>query len=439
MTEVTFDYEPRIQFIPFHQRTSRWSCLVCHRRAGKTVACVNDLTARASYTQKKNARFGYIAPYYRQAKEIAWQYLKDATKDIAVKVRESTLTVELFNGAKIQLFGADNPDAMRGLYFDGVVLDEFGDMKPSLWGEVILPTLSDRKGWAVFIGTPKGKNHFWQIYHRSREEGWFRMMLKASVSGILPREELEEMARQMSEDQYEQEFECSFEAAVVGTFYAATLNELEERGQLNCALADYDPEFQVNVATDLGFTDSTAFWYWQSRPDGFALIDYDEDAGQRLSYYFELLNNKGYDYDTIWLPHDAKARTLQTGRSTIEQFLEADFPVRLGAKLAIQDGINAARKILPSCYFSSKTVYGQECLRSYRREYDEMRKIFRDKPLHDWASNGADAFRYFALQVKERIIQPEEPGPAIFVPHQYCLEDLYEKPGGSASFQKLRI
>jgi len=167
------------------------------------VACVNDLVTRAVYTSKKRARYGYIAPFYRQAKDVAWVYLKEATEGLTVKVYESSLTVELFNGARISLYGADNPDALRGIYFDGVIIDEFGDCRPSMWAEVVLPTLADRRGWAVFIGTPKGKNHFFDMWQRSiKEEGWFNFMLKASESGLLPDEELREMESQMTEDQY---------------------------------------------------------------------------------------------------------------------------------------------------------------------------------------------------------------------------------------------
>jgi len=168
--ELVLDYVPRQQFMELHERVQRWACLVVHRRGGKTVACINELITRATYTTKKDARYAYIAPFYRQAKDVAWQYLKSFGEGVITKIRESELRVELFNGAWITLYGADNPDALRGLYLDGVVLDEYGDCRPSLWGTVILPTLIDRKGWAIFIGTPKGKNHFYEVSRRSQNE-----------------------------------------------------------------------------------------------------------------------------------------------------------------------------------------------------------------------------------------------------------------------------
>jgi phage terminase large subunit len=438
MNDLSIPYTPRPQFIPFHQRHQRWSALVCHRRMGKTVACVNDAVTRAAYTSKKNARYGYIAPFYRQAKEIAWTYLKESTQHIQVKTRESILTVDLFNGAKIQLFGADNPDAMRGLYFDGVVLDEFGDMRPSLWGEVILPTLADRRGWAVFIGTPKGRNQFWQVYKRSQtDEAWFSMLCKASQSGLLPQDELAEMQRQMTEEQYAQEFECSFEAATIGAYYAPILAKMPEE-QFNSAAAQYDPNLPVEAVADLGHTDSTSIWYFQQRPDGWALIDYDEDHGKPLAFYFDLWHAKPYTFDTLWLPHDARAKTLQTGRSTVEQVLEAGFPARVQPRLAIQDGINAARKLLPSCWFAPSTAYGVECLRQYHRRYDEKIKAYIESPQHDWSSHGADAFRGFALVARERILRTTHDSPRDNSPI-LRLDDLWQRKSKALSLTKLRI
>lgn len=412
-------YEPRPAFLPFHARQERWACIVFHRRGGKTVGCINDLHTRALYTPKKNARYAYIAPFYRQAKDVAWLYLKEATQDSAVKVKESELSVELFNGAKITLYGADNPDALRGLYLDGVILDEFGDCRPSLWGEVVLPCLADRKGWAVFIGTPKGKNHFWQVRERAkREHNWFYMEVKASDPGcVLPQEELDEMRAQMSEAQYAQELECSFEAAVIGTYYAKQISLMEggridgKPGEPQIGVVHHDPDFPVQAAGDIGYTDSSAWWFWQHRPDGIAVIDYEEAHGEALPFYFEMMRSKPYDYETIWLPHDAKAKSLQTGRSTVEQWLaqinddgDQEFPIDIVPRLDIQHGIDAVRFILPHCYIDlGKCGEGIEGLRAYRRSYNEVTKAFSEKPIHDWSSNPADGFRYLALVAKEKI------------------------------------
>ena len=190
--------------------------IVAHRRAKKSVACVMELITRALATTKEHARFAYIAPFFSQAKQVAWDYLKHYARDVAVKVNESELSVELFNGSRVRLYGGDNPEALKGIYLDGVVLDEFADMRASVWGEVIRPMLADRKGWAVFIGTPKGKNAFFELYQTAKDDpDWFTLMLRASDTGLLPPEELADAKKSMSDSQYEQEFECSDRKSVV--------------------------------------------------------------------------------------------------------------------------------------------------------------------------------------------------------------------------------
>ena len=254
-------YDPRPQFLPFHLRDKRWAIIVAHRRAGKTVACVVELITRALACKRPNARYGYIAPFYSQAKQAAWMYLKAYAQPLMLEeARESELSVRLYNGAVIRLYGADNPNSLRGTYFDGVILDEFADMKPSVWGEVIRPTLSDRNGWAVFIGTPKGKNAFWDIWDRARKDpNWFRLELKASTTGIIAEAELADAAKTLSEDEYQQEYECSFDAAIKGAIYGKLMREALEAGRIKHV--PVDTNLSVHTAWDLGFDDSTAIWF----------------------------------------------------------------------------------------------------------------------------------------------------------------------------------
>ena len=427
MVDIALDYEPRDHFLAFHQRTERWGCLVCHRRAGKTVACVYEAVIRALYTPKKNARYAYIAPYYKQAKDVAWQYLKEATQRIAIDTRESELRVILPNGAWITLYGADNPDALRGIYLDGVILDEYGDCRPSLWAEVVLPTLADRRGWAVFIGTPKGKNHFWDVSQRAlKDKAWFHMELKASDSGLLSQEDLDEMRAQMEQAQYDQEFECDFTAAVLGTYYADIIQSIEQRGQAH--LPDvYTPNKPVYVAADLGFSDSTAFWFFQDHGDTVDLVDYEEHQGQALDFYVNLLRDKPYPIERLFLPHDAKQKTLQTGRGTVEQLQAAGFRCEIVPRLSVQQGIDAARLILPSCRFSTAADAGLEALRAYKREFNQLTKAFQDKPAHDWAADGADGFRYLSLVAHQKNAKlPEKPTAPIDFAPKYTLDQLHE-------------
>jgi len=351
-------------------------------------------------------------------------YLKDATKDVCKRVRESELSVELINGAKITIFGADNPDSLRGLYFDGVILDEYGDMRPSLWGEVILPTLIDRKGWAVFIGTPKGKNHFFDVLQRAQNDPdeWFSLVLDFTQTGLFSEAEVETFKKQMSDEQFRQEFMCDFTAAITGAYYGKLL-ETPAEGPA------YDSALPVYVSADLGYSDSSAYVFWQEYPDGEVIIDYEEADNQALSYYFDLLRYKQYDYEQIWLPHDAVAKTLQTGRSTVEQFLAEEFPVRIAPRLAVQHGIDAARKILPGVRWDLKNPRVVQCidtLRSYHRQYDEINKVYRDIPHHDWTSHCADAFRGFALVCKRATIAAKEPKKESKGTYGFTLEDLWQ-------------
>lgn len=446
--EIVFDYLPREQFIPFHKRHQRFACMVCHRRAGKTVATINELVTRALYSLKPNSRYAYIAPYYSQAKDVAWTYLKQAVEKFATRIRESDLRVELPNGAWITLYGADNPDRLRGLYFMGVVLDEYGDCRPSLWVEVVLPTLADHLGWAIFIGTPKGKNHFYQVHlNATKEESrtdWFSFVLKASDSGILSERAIMDMRSQMSDEIWEQEMECNFTAAISGTYYAMMIGQMEKCGRISADVAQYDPHFPVKCAADLGRTDNTAFWFWQETPAGLMFIDYYENQGQHLDHYIKMLKERPYNLVEVWLPHDAVAKTLATKRSTIEQMLDAGLPCRKVPKLARQHGIDAVRKVLPHSKINLQKCFGGiEALRAYRRIYNETTKQYADQPFHDWASDGSDAMRYAALVCRDLIDQPipeemktkEEKRRE----YQFSLDDLHADRAQYLKYQNTRI
>lgn len=426
---VRVPYDVREPFRPFHNRTTRFAVMVAHRRAGKTVACVNELINRAIYSKKKRPRYAYIGPLLKQAKKISWEYLKEYTAGLEKKKpSESELSITFkHNGAEIGVYGADNPDSFRGQYFDGIILDEYGDMSPSVWGTNLLPTLADRHGWAAFIGTFKGRNHFYRVYRNAQgldlrpdidvesyKKNWFHYLLSIDNSNLLSEDEKRLQKSEMDEEEWEQEFRCNPDATVKGTYYMKQISQLEAAGQIYSQMADYDPDQPVEVAFDLGYTDSTAGWFWQRRPGGLAIIGYLEGHSQALSFYFEALNRLPYHYKHVWLPHDARTKSLQTGRSTVEQFLQAGFPIRIVPKLGIQDGISAARKVLPMCHFHHSTGQGVEALRAYRRDYDEDKKAFSDNPYHDWSSHGADAFRYLALVAQD--IRIDDKSPLIEVP-----------------------
>lgn len=404
--DVVSHYAPREEFVPFHARANRWAIGVAHRRAGKTVACINDLVARAVSHEGNNPRFAYIAPQLNQAKDIAWQYLLEYTDCFGDQrtINRSELWVELHhNGARIRIYGADNPDRLRGLYLDGVVLDEFGDMDPTVWTQVVRPALSDRKGWAVFIGTPKGKNTFHKLWVDAEDDpDWFTLNLKASATGRLDDKELADARKMMSDDEFAQEYECSFEAAVRGAYYAKELAQAEADDPCRVTAVPHDPRLLTHTAWDLGVADSTVIWFIQQHGRETRVIDVLKGEGVGLDWYARQLQERGYLYGKHYLPHDVEVRELGTGKSRKEVLASLGITATVCPNIPIADGIQAVRMLLPTCWFDKvKCKDGIEALRMYRRDYDEKRQEFRTTPLHDWTSHYADAFRYFAVGHRE--------------------------------------
>jgi len=434
--EHEIDYWPRKVFWDFHTRQQRWAVIVAHRRCGKTVACINDLLLRAINEGKDNARYAYIAPYYAQAKSIAWDYLMRYSEPVRVNHNISELWVELMNGSRIRLFGGDSPDSLRGNYLDGVIIDEMADTKPSLWGEVIRPLLSDRRGWAVFIGTPKGHNTFYDIYQYAtlNPNEWYSKTLRASQTKIIAQEELDDALKLMTVDQYQQEFECSFEAAILGAIYGTEMRLLTDAGRID--KVECDTLFPVHTAWDLGFNDATAIWWYQVVHGEIRVLDYHEAHGQPIIYYANQIKERPYEYGTHWLPHDARAKTLASGgKSIIEQLMDK-LPLKSGnlfkivPNLSLQDGIQATRMALSRTWFDAmKCSEGIECLRQYQREYDEDKKVFRDKPRHDWTSHGADAFRMLSVAWRDEaeIAKQNAPIRGIVVgQNEVTLEEMWK-------------
>jgi len=404
---IDLGYTPRKQFEAFHARRQRWAVIVAHRRAGKTVACIHDLVDGALRCKKKNPRFVYLAPFYRQAKDVAWQILKDIVRplaDVAV-INESELRVDI-GDKRVRLYGSDNFEAIRGIYADGIVLDEYGDMDPRAWPSVIRPTLADRNGWAVFIGTPKGENDFFEKYSDAVDDpDWYTTMLKGSETGIIHKAELVEMRKAMTLEQFNAEIECSFQAAIIGSFFGGDLEQAEKDGRITGV--PVETELDVNTAWDLGVSDTTVIWAYQLVGREIHLINHYEASGEGLGHYAGVLHgwrdDLGYRYGSHFLPFDVEVRELGTGKSRLETLRELGIKVSVAPKLPVADGINAVRRILSRCWFDKdKCADELRALRQYRTEYDDKRKVFRNTPLHDWASNSADAFRYLAVSLRDR-------------------------------------
>lgn len=362
------------------------------------MACINQLVRSALECERPEPRCAYISPLYRQSKDVAWTYLKRFTAPIpGAAANESELRVDLPNGGRVRLYGADNPDGIRGIYLDDCVLDEFADMRPSVLPEIIRPALSDRKGSLTVIGTPKGHNDFHDLWQRAQNDNeWFSLMLKASETRLVDDEELASARKMMSEDQYAQEYECSFEAAIQGAYWGKEMRAAEESGRI-CDL-DVDDSMPVHTAWDLGVKDATSIWFFQSLAGGINVIDFYEASGVGLDHYAEVVRNKRYPKGTDYVPHDAKVKEWTSGRTRIEQMELLGLKPELVADHRLMDGISAARETLARTRFDrTRCADGIEALKQYRAEYDEERKVLKPTPRHDWTSHAADAFRYLSL------------------------------------------
>lgn len=413
--KITIPYGPRRAFVGFHARTQRRAVLVVHRRAGKTVAAVNELIRGALTCEKRAPRFAYVAPYRQQAKVIAWDYLKYYSSSInGVRTSEGELYVEFPNGARVTLYGADNYEALRGLYLDGVVVDEPADIAEEVWTSVLRPALADRPGWCVWIGTPKGRNQFYRLYQRAlTDPDFFTLRLPASESGLLPPEELAAAKKDMesSPGAYAREFECSFDAAIAGSIYGSIIESLRTQRRV----VDFPPEKSVAAYTfwDIGMSDFGAVWLVQFVGRDILLLDYVSATGRPAAWYAgqcaDWERKYGVTVRTHYLPHDANTRDRGTGKTYVQACQDAGLTqVRVVPRTPdVWLGINELRGLLPRCYMHATNCCreslgedgqpsGLDCLEYYHRREESLNGSIHEHPVHDEFSHGADALRTMA-------------------------------------------
>ena len=431
-------YEPRPLQASLEAEEKRFNVEVMHRRFGKTVFKVNKLIERAVDCPFPEGRYGYFAPTYAQAEDIAWHYLDQYTNSIPGRLLEKSrlscwVPTRLGSRARIRLYGLDSPkQRVRGLYLDGAVFDEYSWIPPSAWTEQVRPMLTDvnRSGvdalgrvnqWADFIFTPFGRNHAHTLYRNARlwhmgeavrisdplsgvveevrRDDWYAKMFKASETGILVPGELKAALIDMGQSKYDQEYECSFDAAVEGAIFAREIEELRSRGRI-CNMP-WNKLLPVNTAWDLGWDDATAIWFFQQVGDEIRVIDYYEATGAGLDHYADVMAEKCYRYGYNLFPHDVAVHELGTGKSRSSVLRSLGVRVAKVPKHKKWDGIAAAQALLPKCVFDgARCADGLDRLSLYRREYKEKLDTFSEKPLHDWASHGADAFISMAMGLR---------------------------------------
>jgi phage terminase large subunit len=379
--------------------------LVWHRRAGKTVALINELQRQAMESTAPRARYAYVAPFLKQAKIIAWDYLVHYSSVIpGVKVNAGELSVDYPNGARVRLFGADNPDSLRGIYLDGVVLDEYGQIPKLLRTEVLLPALADRDGWEVLCGTPKGRNQFYYAVHGDDEwvgavndPAWLVNVLRASESGIFTPEQLQHLKRQMGADLYAQEMECDWSVSDKGSFLGRQLEVVRRENRITTV--GLSTGIPVITGWDLGIGDATSIWFAQVAASELHVIDYYESTGEGLAHYAKVLQDKGYLYGKHFFPHDAAARSKQTG-ITYEQMANK-LGIRPSSIVPIGDfdaSVEGARQLLANAWFDAeKCKAGIAALDAWRKVFNARMGQHGDEEQHDWASHGAAAWRTLAM------------------------------------------
>lgn len=403
---------------PRHYQKPLWKYLeeggkrayvIAHRRWGKDDVCLH-WTACAGMERVGN--YWHMLPEAAQARKAIWDAINPHTGKrrideafppvIRKRTVDNEMKIELINGSIWQVLGSDNYNSYVGSPPVGVIFSEWPLADPQAWAYT-MPILEENGGWAFFIGTPRGRNHGKRFLEMAqRTAGWFAAKMAASQTDVFRPDQLQRIRDELislyGEDEggakYEQEYECSFDAALPGAYYGKEVNAAENQGRI-CPVP-CDQRFPVFPVFDLGHGDSTSIIYVQIVGREVRIVDYHESSGQDMAYYAKLLRDTGYNIPHVILPHDGAHGNIR-GASCDAQLCTAGFKVKVLERGDVDAGIKLARGLLKHVYIDSKRCERLiDCLRNYHREWDEKNKIFKPTPKHDWSSHAADAFRYLA-------------------------------------------
>ena len=454
--ELPYGFEPRGYQIPFYkymenrQKRQR-AFLLEHRRAGKDLHAWNWLI-KAS--QLRVGTYWHMLPKLNQGKRVIWNgktkegksFLDYIPPSLVANKREDEMLIKMNNGSIIQIVGADKYDSLVGANPVGVVFSEFALMNPASW-DFIRPMLNENDGWAVFVTTPRGRNHAYDLFKTAANNPeWFCQLLtvndttkaltddhgktvydengkKVFVPVISKQMIQEERDSGMPEEMIEQEYYCSFDAALVGAYYGQHIAMCEKENRIRTV--PYNKEYKVYTAWDIGFSDSMAVWYFQVYDNMVHLIEYNEfenrslievchivqmkdnldkldgiDPEMKQVYRQKYGHHKEYDYAKHFGPHDISTREITNKISRRSVARREGINFQPLPRTDVMDGINVARKMFSKCEFDlDRTVQGVRALKDYQKEWDSVRYCYKDKPLHNWASHGSDGFRYVAIAV----------------------------------------
>jgi hypothetical protein len=425
MTDIIDISVPQRSWCPRPHQQRLWNYLlrggkravaVWHRRAGKDEIALN---ATAVAMLERVGNYWHMLPEFAQGRKAIWDAVNPHTgrrrideafpQEMRDATREDTMFLRFRNGSTWQVVGSDSVTSGGGIGSStaGIVFSEYALANPSAWG-YYRPILEENKGWACWISTPRGRNHLLQLYqHATRTRGWFSEILTVDDTSALSHqavaEALSEYQSLYGEDagtaMFQQEMMCSFNAALLGTFYGREMHDVRSEGRILDVEALDDRA--VETCWDLGVGDDTSIWWFQSQGAQLVLLDHYAASGHGLEHYLEQIEKRerqhGWKRGSAYVPHDAKVKEWGSGRTRVETMSALGLKPVLVPLATIDDGINAVRRTLPLCVFHPRCEDGGiSALEQYRREWDDDKKCFTPKPLHDWSSNPADAFRYLS-------------------------------------------
>jgi phage terminase large subunit len=421
VVQIPYNWQPRdYQLEGWNALESgiKRACFVWHRRAGKDSVGLNYMITA---TQKRVGTYWHMLPTLRQGRKIVWQgitkegrkFLDFWPEELIKKKRDDEMMIELTNGSVWQVVGSDNYDALVGTNPIGVILSEYSLSVPSAW-DFIRPILAENGGWAAFLYTPRGRNHGYDLYQMAKNNPkWFCQLLTADDTLAISNEAIqEELDAGMAQSLVDQEFYCSFDAPLVGSYYGDQMAKalLDKR----IGNVPHDPAVPVETWWDLGIGDDTSIWFVQRVGLEVHVIDTYSASGKKLSHYVNILQQKAmtreYVYGDHIFPHDTKARELISGITREKALKSLGIKATILVRHDIDDGIDAVRSMMGSVWFDEENCKdGIEALRQYRKIWDEKRKMFADSPYHDWSSHYADAFRMGAMHKRRKKASPYRP------------------------------
>ena len=452
---LPYNFKPRPYqraFMDAMDRGTNRAILVWNRRSGKDTVCAHQACKMAF---QRVGTYFHMLPTTRQARKVVWEAIDKKGKRMIDAVfpheirsgepNSTEMMIPLRSGSRYQCVGSDNYDALVGTNPVGVIFSEFALADPRAF-DFIRPILRENDGWAVFPSTPRGLNHFKDLYELAKNDpSWFVSHKTVDETGTVTLEDLEEERRSgMPEELIQQEYYCSFTSTNVGSVFGRYLENADKEGRISPAVKWNPDGGPVIASLDIGFHDSTACWFWQIFPDRPVLIDFEEASGLDAPDWIELLKNKPYEYERIYLPHDAKAKTFQTRFSAQEQFIASGLPTALLPQMRIPDRINAARTIFPICVFQRDLcANGLRALRSWEYKWNDDLKVFSKTPAHTWASHAGDSFTYGATVVAlhYKKLKPAETAPqeGAGAHYTFSLESLFSSRDNNFSRIRERV